>query len=81
MIPTTVDVARALSSETRARLLKLLGDGPRSVTELADELGVAQPTASYHVRILRDCRLVELEADGARHLVHRVAGRVVLDLG
>lgn len=81
MGPTTVDVARALSCETRTRLLRILGRGPRCVTDLAEALGVSQPTASYHVRILRDCQLIELEAVGGMRLVHRVAHKVLVNLG
>ena len=52
----------------RVRMLSLLVSGPLSATEVAAELDVAPPTASYHLKRLSDAGLAEphSEATGAR---------------
>lgn len=53
---------RALADPTRVQLLALIvesSDGRRSVTELADALGLTQPTVSHHLRVMADEGLVD----------------------
>jgi len=49
----------ALSDPLRLLILYTLNEGPRNVTELANELGLNQPTTSRHLKILRERGLVE----------------------
>jgi len=49
---------RALADATRMTLLQHLCSGPSSVGELAAELGLAQPTVSGHIKLLRDAGIV-----------------------
>ncbi|MBO9610738.1 MAG: helix-turn-helix domain-containing protein [Paenibacillaceae bacterium] len=53
-----IDVAKALSGDVRLRILEALGDKPMSVGQLADALGVAQPTVSINVQMLEQAELV-----------------------
>ncbi|QHT63198.1 helix-turn-helix domain-containing protein [Paenibacillus lycopersici] len=53
-----VDVAKALSGDVRVRILEALGEKPMSVSQLAEALGVAQPTISINVQILEGVDLV-----------------------
>lgn len=49
--------SRALADPTRVRLLGMIVAAPQGrafVSELAERLGVTQPTVSHHVRILVD---------------------------
>ncbi|HOB56926.1 MAG TPA: metalloregulator ArsR/SmtB family transcription factor [Rhodoglobus sp.] len=58
---------RALADPTRVQLLALIVESPdarRSVTELADALGLTQPTVSHHLRVMADEGLVERSQDG-----------------
>ncbi|MFO0698355.1 MAG: metalloregulator ArsR/SmtB family transcription factor [Nitrospira sp.] len=52
-------VLKALSDETRLRILESLLVGEKCVTDLVQELGCSQPHVSHHLRILRDSGLVE----------------------
>ncbi len=52
------DFCFALSDPTRLLMLYALAEGPRNVTDLAGELNLIQPTASRHLKILRDRGLV-----------------------
>ena len=58
----------ALAEPHRRRILELLRPGERTVGELVDELGLAQPTVSQHLKVLRDAGLVEVRADANRRL-------------
>lgn len=55
---------RALASPHRLRIIHLLGERPREVHELADELAVAQATVSQHLAAMRAVGLVEAVRDG-----------------
>lgn len=52
-------VLKALSDETRLRILESLLVSEKYVADLVQELGCSQPHASHHLRILRDSGLVE----------------------
>ena len=64
----TVDVAvashealKALAEPNRWRIVELLSCEELCVCHLAEELGVAQPLVSHHLKVLRDAGLVEAE--------------------
>jgi ArsR family transcriptional regulator len=57
-----------LGDPTRLAIFEASARRPRTVGELARELGVAQPTVSNHVRILRDADLIGQEKGGGRRL-------------
>jgi DNA-binding transcriptional ArsR family regulator len=59
---------KVLSDGTRVALLRDLGRGPASVTDLARRFHLAQPTVSTHVRLLREAGLLESQKEGARVL-------------
>jgi DNA-binding transcriptional ArsR family regulator len=50
----------------RRRLLDLLRQGDRSVGQLVDELDLAQPTVSKHLKALREAGLVVVHPDAQR---------------
>ncbi len=58
--------ARAVADPTRAKIMQLCCCEWRSVGELAQELGVTQPTVSHHLAFLRDARLVSARPEGRR---------------
>lgn len=60
----------AIAEPQRREILALLRTGERPVTELAQELGLTQPGASKHLRVLREVGLVRDRKDGK----HRVYG-------
>lgn len=58
---------RAMADPTRVQILSLIVEsagGRRSVTELADELGLTQPTVSHHLRIMSEEGILERTQDG-----------------
>lgn len=60
------DVFEVLADPTRRRILDLLRDGERTVGELVDALGAAQPNVSKHLRMLDAAALVRVRVDGPR---------------
>ena len=54
----------------RRQIMALLLDGERLVGDLADELGVSQPTVSKHLRIMRAAGLVSSRVDAQRRWYH-----------
>ena len=62
------DALKALAHEQRRALLALLMDGERPAGELAEAAGLRQPTASQHLKVLRDADLVIVEARGNQRL-------------
>jgi DNA-binding transcriptional ArsR family regulator len=55
---TTSDVFNAIAEPQRREILVLLRSGERPVSELAQALGMTQPGASKHLRVLRKVGLV-----------------------
>lgn len=52
----------ALAEPNRLRIVELLLGGPQKVGEIADGLGLRQPQASKHLKVLLDAGLVEVQA-------------------
>ena len=59
-----VTVLKALSSEPRLKIFRLLKERPLCVNALTARLGMTQPAVSQHLRILREAGLVEAEKRG-----------------
>jgi DNA-binding transcriptional ArsR family regulator len=57
-----------VAEPSRRRILDLLREESRAVGDLVDELGLAQPAVSKHLRILRDAGLVTSEVSAQRRL-------------
>src|SRR3989440_3986774 len=65
---TTSDVFNAIAEQQRREILVLLRAGEGPVTELARELGMTQPGASKHLRVLREVGLVQDRKAGKQRL-------------
>ncbi|MBW5447708.1 metalloregulator ArsR/SmtB family transcription factor [Cohnella sp. CFH 77786] len=52
----------ALAEPNRMRIVDLLLDGPLTVGEIAERVGMRQPQASKHLRVLLEAGLVEVQA-------------------
>jgi DNA-binding transcriptional ArsR family regulator len=63
-----VDPFLVLAAPKRRRIVDLLREGERPVSELVDALDVSQPVVSKHLRVLRDAGLVASRIDAQRRL-------------
>jgi DNA-binding transcriptional ArsR family regulator len=62
------EAIEAISHPSRRAMLRLVLDRELPVGELAERVGVSQPAASQHLKVLRDAGLVRGRVDGRRRL-------------
>lgn len=72
-------VARAMASGRRAEILDVLAQGPRSVEEVAGEIGQSVANTSHHLRTMAGAGLLTSRREGTR-IIYRLAGPNVLEL-
>jgi DNA-binding transcriptional ArsR family regulator len=65
---TTSDVFNAIAEPERREILVLLRGGEWPVTDVARRLGMSQPQASKHLRVLREVGLVRVREAGRQRL-------------
>lgn len=58
------DLCSALADPNRILMLYALAELPRNVSDLARDVGISQPAASRHLKILRERGLVTAERQG-----------------
>ncbi|MWC29862.1 ArsR/SmtB family transcription factor [Paenibacillus sp. MMS18-CY102] len=58
----------ALAEPNRMAIVELLRDGPLTVGEIADRLGLRQPQASKHLKVLSDNGILEMTAEANRRI-------------
>ncbi len=61
-----VKIFKALSDETRLKILKILEKGEVCVCDLVVFLKTSQPKVSFHLNILRQAKLVKTRKEGSR---------------
>lgn len=54
-------IAKAMGSQTASDILQILGEGPRSLTDITERLNLPMNTAKYHVENLLDAGLIAVE--------------------
>ncbi|MBM3732409.1 MAG: metalloregulator ArsR/SmtB family transcription factor [Acidimicrobiia bacterium] len=59
-------MAKALAHAHRLDLIEVLGQGERSVEELADAVGLSVANASHHLQVLKDGGLARARREGVR---------------
>jgi DNA-binding transcriptional ArsR family regulator len=71
---TTSDAFNAVAEPRRREILDVLATGERSVNDLVEAVGLAQPQVSKHLRVLREVGVVEVREDGRQRLYRLNAG-------
>lgn len=56
--------AKAISDDTRQKIMECCCCEWCSVTEIVEKMDVSQPTVSHHLAILRDAGLVSIREEG-----------------
>ena len=77
---TTTDVFNAVAEPRRREILDALALGERPVGDLVDELGLAQPQVSKHLRVLRAVGAVDVR-DAGRQRFYRLNGHALKPIG
>lgn len=57
---TTDEQLRAVNNLVRHRIIRLLRDGPATISQIADKLGLRKGSSSYHVRLLERAGVVHV---------------------
>jgi DNA-binding transcriptional ArsR family regulator len=65
-----VDVFAALANPVRREILVRLREGPRTVTDLAQNFAIGRPAVSEHLQVLRKATLVREEPRGRERYYH-----------
>jgi DNA-binding transcriptional ArsR family regulator len=76
------ELLKVLSAPARLAIVVELGERPRCVHELVEQLEMSQPLVSQHLRVLRGARLVAAERRGREAvytLVDQHVGHIVAD--
>jgi DNA-binding transcriptional ArsR family regulator len=71
---------RTLSDPVRLRILLLLTEGERNVTSLCTTIGLAQPTVSHHLGLLRMASLAQTRRSG-KSIFYSTSPRIRADTG
>ncbi|MEE8162738.1 MAG: metalloregulator ArsR/SmtB family transcription factor [Anaerolineae bacterium] len=61
---TCVDFCKALSDETRQKILEMLQQREMCVSNIVESFSISQPTVSHHLNILKNVGLVESRKEG-----------------
>jgi DNA-binding transcriptional ArsR family regulator len=84
MTETLLEFFKAMAHESRLKIIGLLATGERSVHDLAEALGLKEPTVSHHLAILKAQGLVTARAEGTtrwhaldREALQRLSKRVL----
>ncbi len=72
-VATTTDAFNAVAEPRRRQILDVLAGGERPVNDLVEQLGLAQPLVSKHLRVLREVGLVNVRDEG-RQRIYRLNG-------
>jgi len=64
------DAFNAVAEPRRREILLYLADEERAVGKIVEDLDLAQPSVSKHLRVLRDTGLVKARREG-RHMIYR----------
>lgn len=70
-----LNVMKALSDPNRVRIMKMLQHKTMCVCEIRTALGITQPSASKHLKILENAGLVDHRKDGLWVNYHLTDGR------
>lgn len=63
-----ISTLSALAESNRMHIVELLRQGPQTVGEIADRLGLKQPQTSKHLKVLSDSGIVEVQAQANRRI-------------
>lgn len=74
-----VNFFKAFGDRTRYLIVTILAEGPLTVNELAERLGISQPAMSHQLMILRQAGVVIGQRDG-RYIYYQLTDHHVLTI-
>src|SRR5688572_17347847 len=79
LIEIVAERFKALSEPARLRILNVLREGERTVSEIIESTGLSQANASKHLQLLHSLGFVTRRKEG-QHVYYELAGRDVFRL-
>ena len=70
-------ICKVFANPSRLRIVEVLGDGERTVSQLVELLGVSKSSASQHLATMREKSVVEFRREGA-HVYYRLTSPKIL---
>lgn len=70
-------VCSGLSDPNRILILYTVAQSPTNVSDLAEVLGIHQPTVSRHLKVLRDRKMVVSQRDG-QSVIYSLADKRII---
>ena len=74
------EMFKALGDRNRLKLLYLLMDGERCVSDLLPFFDILQPTVSVHLLTLRDLGLLKVRKEGRRRYYSLVSNDILIQI-
>ena len=74
------EIFKALGDPNRLKLLYLLMDGERCVSDLLPFFDILQPTVSVHLLTLRDLGLLKVRKEGRRRYYSLVSNDILIQI-
>lgn len=71
---------KALGDQTRLLILRTLGHGPRSVTQLADSCGISKSIVVRHLKQLGEANLIFFTKNGRNKVANLVTQDIAIDV-
>jgi DNA-binding transcriptional ArsR family regulator len=72
---------RAIASHMRHRILRVLRDGPATITQVAERLGIAKGSSNHHIKVLAKAGLVHVvetrKVGGVTEQYYAMTGKVI----
>lgn len=57
-------ICKALGDSNRLQIIEMLSTGEKCACKMIDKFEITQPTLSHHMKILRECELVDVRKEG-----------------
>lgn len=75
-VTAMAEMLKAVADPTRQRILRLLEEKPRTVSEIVERFTLSQPTISRHLQVLRNAGLAAAARDG-QHVIYSLSARTL----
>ena len=69
---------QTLGDINRLRIIRIIGNQTRSVSEIVEMTGLSQPLASHHLRVLREQNILKTKREGP-FVYHELTDPRILD--
>lgn len=76
----SLPVFKALNDQTRLMILRILSDGPKSITELAKSCQMSKSIITRHLRQLANADLIFFTKDGHNKIANLINQDIIIDI-